>query len=197
MRCAEVLPSPVVSREVSLRGTFLGGGSISSISGGNVGRLVIAGSSGVGGGSSSFISGSGEGLVLLGSNSLGLGAVKVEPPVADEVVLVEDGSVGAQEAVLAQTTLGVGGANVEHLALGLRVGIVTAGNLAVARESGLGNVSKDGVVFAGNAGNRGHQHLESHVFTGGVSSGTLGFISGLVNAIVVKRSSLQKKQHYL
>ena len=30
---------------------------------------------------------------------LGEGAVNVEPPVADEVLLVEDGSVGAEEGV--------------------------------------------------------------------------------------------------
>ena len=189
MRCAEVLPSLGVSREVSLGSTFLGGGSISSISGGSVGRIGIACGSGIGG-HRSFISGGGKFLVLLGGNSVSLGAVKVEPPVADEVVLVEDGSVGAQEAVLAQTTLSVGGANVEHLAFGLRVGIVTAGNLAVAREAGLGNVSKDGVVLTGNSGNRGHQHLKSHVFTSGIRRSSLGLISGLVNAIVVKRSSL-------
>ena len=34
---------------------------------------------------------------------LGGGAVEVEPPVADEVVLVEEGSVGTEEAVLGQT----------------------------------------------------------------------------------------------
>ena len=34
---------------------------------------------------------------------LGGGAVEVEPPVADEVVLVEEGAVGTEEAVLGQT----------------------------------------------------------------------------------------------
>ena len=34
---------------------------------------------------------------------LGGGAVEVEPPIADEVVLVEEGSVGTEEAVLSQT----------------------------------------------------------------------------------------------
>ena len=54
-----------------------------------------------------------------------LGAVNIEPPVADEVVLVEDGSVGAEEAVLGETSSPVSCADVEHLALGLLVSIVT------------------------------------------------------------------------
>ena len=51
-----------------------------------------------------------------------LGTVHVEPPVADEVLLVEDRPVGAEEAVGDQATLGVPqGAEMEHLALGVRV----------------------------------------------------------------------------
>ncbi len=46
-------------------------------------------------------------------------------PVTDEVVLVEDGAVGAEEAVLGEAALAIGGANVEDLALGLGVGIIT------------------------------------------------------------------------
>ena len=34
---------------------------------------------------------------------LGGGAVDVEPPVTDEIVLVEEGAVGTEEAVLGQT----------------------------------------------------------------------------------------------
>ena len=56
---------------------------------------------------------------------LGGGAVEVEPPVADEVVLVEESSVGAEEAVLGETSGPVSCADVEHLALGLLVSIVT------------------------------------------------------------------------
>ena len=52
----------------------------------------------------------------------GLGAVHVEPPVADEVLLVEDGPVGTEEAVGDEAAVSVPqGAEVEHLALGVRV----------------------------------------------------------------------------
>ena len=64
-------------------------------------------------------------LVVEGVQILGSGAVKVEPPVADEVVLVQDCSVGAEEAVLGEPTGAVGRADVERLALSLRVRVVT------------------------------------------------------------------------
>jgi len=80
----------------------------------------------------SLVRGSGRGDLALRSNLLVLRvqtlsfiAVKVEPPVADEVVLVEDGSVGAEEAVLGEAALTVSCADMEGLALGLRVSIVT------------------------------------------------------------------------
>ena len=61
-------------------------------------------------------------LVVLGlSDGGGLGAVHVEPPVADEVVLVEDGAVGAEEGELG----GLGAADVENLAFRLLVSVVT------------------------------------------------------------------------
>ncbi len=63
-------------------------------------------------------------LVVAAVESLGLRAVKVEPPVADEVLLVEHGAVGTEERVLGQAALAVGGANVEHLALGRRISVV-------------------------------------------------------------------------
>ena len=53
-----------------------------------------------------------------------LGAVDVEPPVADEVLLVEDGSIGAEEAVLGKSASTIVPADVERLALCLRVGVV-------------------------------------------------------------------------
>ena len=53
-----------------------------------------------------------------------LGAVKVEPPVADEVLLVEDGPVGAEEGLGAEAAEAVGDAHVEGLALGRGVGVV-------------------------------------------------------------------------
>ena len=64
-------------------------------------------------------------LVVQGVKILGSGAVKVEPPVADEVVLVQDCSVGAEEAVLGEPTGAIGRADVERLTLSLGVRIVT------------------------------------------------------------------------
>ena len=55
----------------------------------------------------------------------GLVAVKVHPPDAGEDLLVEDGSVGAEEGVFAETTLAVRCADVEDLAFGLGIGIIT------------------------------------------------------------------------
>ena len=70
-------------------------------------------------------------LVVDGVETLGLGAVEVEPPIADEVLLVEDGAVGAEEGEGAQVgLLGVVlvdavDADVEGLALGVDVGVVS------------------------------------------------------------------------
>ena len=49
-------------------------------------------------------------------------AVHIEPPVADEVLLVEDGAVGAEERVICQRGLDVVlvNTNVEHLAITLQ-----------------------------------------------------------------------------
>ena len=58
------------------------------------------------------------------------GAVNVEPPVADEIVLVKDGAVGAEEAVLGETTLSVTCTDVEGLTLGFNVSIVSTINLS-------------------------------------------------------------------
>ena len=67
----------------------------------------------------------GTDVIIDGVKGFGLGTVKVEPPVADEVVLVEDGSVGAEEGVLGEATVAISGTDVEHLAEGLRVGVVS------------------------------------------------------------------------
>jgi len=72
-------------------------GGVVSSDGGGVGRGVGALGRGSGGGGGLAF---GSDLFVKGVETLGLGAVKVEPPVADEVVLVEDGAVGTQEAVL-------------------------------------------------------------------------------------------------
>ena len=157
-------------------GTALTTISLSAISSGTPSGGVIGSRSVVGGGShvsgstvgakiSGGVSGGtfGGDLVVAAVQIFGFGTVKVEPPVADEVVLVEDGSVGAQEAVLAKTAQAVGSTNVEHLAFGLRVGIVTAINLTFAGEAGLRGLSIDGIVLAGDAGNAGLQHVEGCV----------------------------------
>ena len=64
-------------------------------------------------------------VIIQAIKSLGLRAVKVEPPITNEIILVENGSVGAQKWVFGESTLSVSGANVENLALGLRVGIIS------------------------------------------------------------------------
>ena len=76
-------------------------------------------------GSSSKVVSFSSNLVVEGVEVLGSGAVKVEPPVADEVVLVQDCSVGAEEAVLGEPTSAIGRADVERLALSLGVRVVT------------------------------------------------------------------------
>ena len=58
------------------------------------------------------------------ATSVYLGAVHIEPPVANEVLLVEDSPVGAEEAVLGESSPTVISAYVERLALCLRVGVV-------------------------------------------------------------------------
>ena len=84
---------------------------------GGVGRLRVA--------SSAQGISLGSVLIIEAVEVLGGGAVEVEPPVADEVVLVEESTVGAEEAVLGQTASSVSSADVESLALGLRVRVVT------------------------------------------------------------------------
>ena len=119
-------------------GTALTTISLSAISSGTPSGGVIGSRSVVGGGShvsgstvgakiSGGVSGGtfGGDLVVAAVQIFGFGTVKVEPPVADEVVLVEDGSVGAEEAVLGETSGPVSCADVEHLALGLLVSVVT------------------------------------------------------------------------
>ena len=49
-----------------------------------------------------------------------LTTVNIEPPVADEVLLVEQGAVGAEEAVLQETVSAVTGAHVVGLTPGYK-----------------------------------------------------------------------------
>ena len=48
-----------------------------------------------------------------------------ESPLASKVLLVEEGSVGAQEGVLDALTFRQEGANVEHLTTGFDIGVIT------------------------------------------------------------------------
>jgi len=170
----------VASIASSLSVSGLGGvsdisGSIIPSDGGGVGGGVgsLGGRGGAGGSGGRVGLPLGGDVVVEGVQTLGLGAVEVEPPVADEVVLVEEGSVGAEEGVLGEPALSVGGANVEDLALGLGVGVVSSVNLSVAGESGLGGLGVDWVVFAGHAGNGLLEHGQV-VVTGGGASGAGG-----------------------
>ena len=88
------------------------GSSISRLS--TVGSVVAAGGLTFGGN-----------LLVQGVETLGFGAVEVEPPIADEVVLVEDGSVGAEEGILGKAALSVSGTDVEDLALSLSIGVIS------------------------------------------------------------------------
>ena len=64
-------------------------------------------------------------LLIETIQALGGRAVDIEPPVADEVLLVEEGSVGAEERVLEEAAVAVVGAHVEGLTVGLSVGVIT------------------------------------------------------------------------
>ena len=57
-----------------------------------------------------------------------LRAVHIEPPVTNEVLLVEDSPIGAEEAVLGESSPSIISAYVERLALCLRVGVVAFTN---------------------------------------------------------------------
>lgn len=78
--------------------------------------------------------------------TFGFWAVKVEPPITDEVFLVKDGSVGAEEGVFGKASKTIGCAYVECLAVSFGVGIVSSFYLAVTEEWGLWCFSKNWVV---------------------------------------------------
>ncbi len=75
------------------------------------------------------------------------GAVHVEPPVADKVLLVEQGAVGAEEAVLGEVAVPEVGAHMEGLTVGLGVSVVAL-DPAAAEEAGVGGEGEDGIVLA-------------------------------------------------
>merc|ERR1719341_562142 len=84
-------------------------------------------------------------LVVEPVETLGRVAVEVK------VLLVEDGSVGAEHAVGLQTSEPVVRADMESLALCGWGSVVTSLNLTVAAEASGRHLGKDGVVLAGDA----------------------------------------------
>ena len=81
-----------------------------------------------------------------------LSAIHVEPPVTDEVLLVEKGAVGAEEAVLKKPRIAIICTNMECLAIRFWVSVVPFDS-GITEERGLWRVYKDGVVLAGNTRN--------------------------------------------
>ena len=79
-------------------------------------------------------------------------AVHVEPPVADEVLLVEQGAIGTEEGEFGKSSITVAGTDVEGLALGLRITIVASVYLTVTDKSSLRNLSINRVVLPRGAG---------------------------------------------
>ena len=116
----------LVSAQLLIGVVIIGGGLVIGWGRGNGGRVLRGGGAVLGlvRGPSQRVSLSSD-LVIEAVEILGSGAVKVEPPVTDEVVLVEEGSVGAEEAVLCEATGAVSSADVEGLALSLGVRVVT------------------------------------------------------------------------
>jgi len=78
-----------------------------------------------------------EGKVV-GEECEGLLAVDVEPVGANEVLLVEDGVIRAEEVEVLELQLGDLDADVEELTGSFNVGIVAAGDLVLAGEARLG-----------------------------------------------------------
>jgi len=132
----------------------------------------------------------GSNLLVQGVESSSIGAVEVEPPIADEIVLVEDGAVGAEEGVLGQAAVSVGGADVEGLALGVRVSVVPSLNLTSAVELGLRNLGKDGVVGTRGARDRLQEPVGTLVVLLIFSGQSLAAVFGLVGGTVLLGGSL-------
>jgi len=75
-----------------------------------------------------------------------LRTVNIEPPVADEVLLVEQGSVGTEEAVLYQGASAIISTDVESLTVCVLISVVPF-DLLVTVEGGVWRVDEDGVVL--------------------------------------------------
>ena len=74
-------------------------------------------------------------LIVEEVEGLSLGAVHVEPEVTDEVLLVKEGAIGAEEGVLVEATQAVSYADLESLTLQLGVRVVTTFNLNFTSKS--------------------------------------------------------------
>jgi len=170
-----------------------GGGELLVLGGGVVVVVVVLGSGGVavlvvGGGGLRGGLGFSADLIVAPVQALGLGAVKVEPPIADEVLLVEDGSVGAEEGLGGQAAETVRDAHVEGLALGVGVGVVSSFNLSTAVKVHGSEVllSEDGVVSSGLAGDGLQEPVQTLVVMGLLA---LGLGSGGLLGLAVGRLS--------
>lgn len=87
-------------------------------------------------------------VVIQNVKSWRIGTVHFVPPLARELLLIENSAVGAEETVLDTSVL----TEVDHLAGGLGVGVVARQRLVLARERCLGNGDKGWVVLTGNTG---------------------------------------------
>merc|ERR1719500_1643765 len=150
----------------------------------NIGRSSIRSFS-LGGSSINFSTFSSD-VIVERIEVLCLSTVEVEPPVADEVVLVEDGSVGAEEAVLGQTSSSISCADMEHLTLRLFIRVIASINLTVTRKGSFRGFREDRVVLAGDSGNSVHQHFKGVGFFS-TSNITGSSIKLIISSIAVKR----------
>ena len=67
----------------------------------------------------------GSDFVVEAVEAFGFSTVKVEPPITNEVSLVENGAIGAQEGVFGKTTLAISSTDMESLAFSFSISIVT------------------------------------------------------------------------
>ena len=89
--------------------------------------------------------------VFLFSVPIYLRAVHIEPPVTDEVLLVEESPIRTEEAVLGQVIATKISTNMKSLALCLWVSIVTLYE-AITQETCVRRAGVDGVVLARGPG---------------------------------------------
>ena len=112
-------------------------------------------------------------LVVESVQTLGLGAVKVEPPVTDEDSLVEHGAVRAEDAVGLQAIRAIVGTDVERLALCGGVGIVSSFHQAIAGEPSVRYLGVDGIVLPRDPGD---VHLKAPNIVIAGSAGRVGAV---------------------